>query len=138
MTKHIEFLEVQDITNDKVTMSKPFLIKLDQIETLSQSRYKGCCEVKIDGRKTVVQGEYKDLKAKIDYIRESAPARLCYVFQASGVGCTYSHYVPVDTIGSIMVDKGNNVVTLVLKTGDKLCTYLNMQDLKKTLIEVNF
>ena len=140
MIRHIEFIEVKDICDGKIVDSQPFLVKLEEIESLSQStKYPGCCNLKVNGQGAVIAGEYKDLKAKIDYVRESAPPRLCYSFtDCSTVGCTYSHYVPVDAVSSIMINKGDNAVTLVLKTGDKLNTHMTMQGLKKTLIEVNF
>lgn len=139
MHRHIEFIEVLEIQGDGVIKKRPHMVSFDSIKSLVTSKHDGCCEVKFnnDDRMLVV-GQYETLKTLLEECRTGLLPKLCYVFQQSAVGSTYSHYVPTDTVGSIMVNKGSNVVTLVLKTGEKISTGLVMTELKKTLIEVRF
>lgn len=140
MTKQIELIEVTDFKDGVIKSTEPHLFNLDSIDRLTTSIYAGCSWIYPRGTsdRVLVQGEYRVIKTLMDECRTGSESKLCYVFRQKVGGLEYSHYVPSDEVSRVMINKGTNHVSLMLKSGDRLDTGMAMNDLKNTLIEVRF
>lgn len=140
MTKQIELIEVSKYVDGLIVETKPHLFNLDGIDRLSTSEHAGCSWLypKGDNYRILIKGEYRVIKTLMDECRTGIEPKTCYVFRQKVGGLEYSHYVPSNEVSRVMVNKGTNHVTLMLKSGDRLDTGMAMNDLKNTLIEVRF
>lgn len=140
MVKHIEIIEVVKLEEGVIKETQPHLFKLDAIDRIRTSEYSGCSWLYPSNSldRMLIKGDYKANKTLIDETREAIDPKLCYVFRQKVGGMEYCHYVPSDEVSRVMVNKGTNHVSLILKTGDRLDTGMVMSDLKNTLIEVRF
>ena len=140
MTKQIELIEVTNFEEGVIKNTQPHLFNLDSIDRLTTSTYAGCSWIypRDSKDRILVQGEYRVIKTLMDECRTGIEPKCCYVFRQKVGGLEYSHYVPSDEVSRVMVNKGTNHVTLMLKSGDRLDTGMVMNDLKNTLIDVRF
>ncbi len=133
MEKFLDVVVVDDYKEGTVVKSRPMLMNVKNIAKVKTSQYIGCCVVATDDEKSyVVQGDYAYIRQRIDDLKHT-DVRNCYVFKNG----PSTHYVPLDSVSDIRVGE-NNVVSLVVKTGDVLYTGMTFVDLRKTIIDINF
>lgn len=133
MEKFLDISIVSDYKDNKVVNSKPQLINIKNIAKVKTSQYQDCAII-VDyaGIAITVCGTYAEIRERIGNLK-STDTRNCYIFK-SGVS---THYVPLDAVSDIRVGD-NNVVSVVVKTGDVLYTGMTFVDLRKTIIDINF
>lgn len=138
-----QYLDLTHIRSDKEE-GQPVRVYYDQLKTIQRSaRNPNWAYLSLTGGEGLhVTESYQRVKDMVDSIRECPPPRLSYSFTTKYYGVDSSvestHYVPVDAVERVIIHNDTKVVTLVLKSGDKLNTGMGFQDLKNTLIEVSF
>lgn len=117
--------------------TKPISINFDSVASFTSARsHAGMLYTTIkmnDSRVHCVAELYAEVRTLMDDMLKHDP-RLCYVI-GGALGLT--HYIPKQSVQYVLVD-GDSKITLVLINNTSVNTKMTMEELRKSVINVNF